>query len=187
MSDNRIKRIIIVISIVVPVLVALLLFTPISTGIGASWISLLPVFHAIINSATSVILILAVWSVIKGKIAWHKKLMSVAFVLGGLFLLSYVLYHSSTDSVKFGDINGDGLLSNIESDLVSTSRIIYLVVLLSHIVLSVIVLPLVLFTFYYSLTEKIVKHKKIVKFTFPIWLYVSITGVIVYLMISPYY
>jgi len=187
MRDKSIRRFIVVISIVVPLLVALILFAPIKTGISATWLKALPKFHALINSTTAIALVIAVWAVLKGKIQLHKKIMSFAFVLGGLFLLSYVLYHSSVDSVKFGDVNGDGIVSIEEEELVGVSRIIYLSILLSHILLSVVVVPFVLFSFYYSLNEKIEKHKKIVKFTFPIWLYVSVTGVIVYFMISPYY
>ncbi|MEQ8238334.1 MAG: DUF420 domain-containing protein, partial [Cyclobacteriaceae bacterium] len=111
MSDNSIKRFIVVLSVIIPLLVALILFAPFKTGLSASWIKALPKFHALINSTTAIALVVAVWAVVKGKIQLHKKMMSFAFVLGGLFLLSYVLYHSSVDSVKFGDLNGDGLLS----------------------------------------------------------------------------
>ena len=113
--------------------------------------------------------------------------MTAGFSLGAIFLLTYVLYHSSATTTIFGDINGDGMLSEDESVLVSISRPVYVGILISHIVLSVIVIPLVLTSFFYSLNARIEEHKKIVKFTFPIWLYVSMTGVIVYLMVSPYY
>lgn len=113
--------------------------------------------------------------------------MSSAFVLGSLFLISYIIYHATIDSTVFGDINGDGIVSEDELAEIGMLRRVYLFVLLSHILLSIVVVPFVLFAFYYSLTDKIEKHKKVVKFTFPIWLYVSITGVIAYLFISPYY
>ena len=98
-----------------------------------------------------------------------------------------MIYHSSVDSVKFGDLDHDGMLSAEESLQVGNTRLIYLLVLASHILLSIVEVPLVLFAFYYSLNNQIDRHKKIVRFTFPIWLYVSITGVIVYLMVKPYY
>ena len=113
--------------------------------------------------------------------------MTSGFSLGAIFLLTYVLYHSSATTTIFGDVNGDSILSDAERGLVSISRPVYVGILISHIALSVIVIPLVLTSFFYSLNARIEEHKKIVKFTFPIWLYVSITGVIVYLMVSPYY
>ena len=96
----------------------------------------------------------------------HKSLMTTAFILGSLFLVSYVLYHSSVPSVKFGDIDGNGILSDQELAEVGGTRMFYLGVLLSHIGLSIVVVPFVLFAFYYSLTEKIEKHRKIVKLLF---------------------
>ena len=106
-------------------------------------------------------------------IKYHRISMMSAFVLGSLFLVSYVIYHSMADSTTFG---GEGWI-----------RPVYYFLLLSHILLAIVVVPFVLFAFYFALTDKIEKHKKIVKYTFPIWLYVSVTGVLVYLMISPYY
>ena len=99
--------------------------------------------------------------------------MITAFVLGALFLILYILYHSNAPPTKYG---GEGII-----------RIVYFFFLFSHILLAFIVVPLVLSAIYFALFQKIEKHKKMVKYTFPIWLYVSITGVIVYLMISPYY
>ncbi|MEL7006832.1 MAG: DUF420 domain-containing protein, partial [Bacteroidota bacterium] len=116
----------------------------------------------------------------------RSKKQTVPMVLP-LFLVSYIIYHSSSQSVKFGDINGDGSLSVKELEMIGSSRGAYLFILFSHILLSIGVVPLVLFAFYYALTGKIEKHKKLVRWTFPVWLYVSITGVIVYLMINPYY
>jgi putative membrane protein len=120
-------------------------------------------------------------------IAYHRMSMMTAFILGGIFLVSYVIYHSTSESTVFGDLNGNGVLEATESAAVGSARTIYLIVLISHIVLAAIVLPFVLMAMYYALTDKIKQHKKIVKLAFPIWLYVSVTGVIVYLMISPYY
>lgn len=115
-------------------------------------------------------------------------MMSIAFTLGSLFLVSYVIYHSTADSTIYGDLNGNGVLDDTEKTKeLMWWRGLYVGILLPHIILAAVVVPFVLFAFYYALNDKIEKHKKIVKWTFPIWLFVSITGVVVYLMISPYY
>ncbi len=175
-----------IVSVVVPALVAVLIFFPSKINIG-SWTSILPHFHALLNSVTTLLLILALIAIKRQQINLHKNLMLASLILGALFLLSYVLYHSSADSTIYGDVNADGILSETEKQNVSSSRFVYLGLLLSHILLSIVVVPFVLLAFYYALTNKIDKHRKIVKFTFPIWLYVSVTGVTVYLLISPYY
>jgi putative membrane protein len=113
--------------------------------------------------------------------------MLVAFALGIIFLISYVIYHAAAPSTMYGDINGDGILSDAEMALLGSSRTVYLVILLSHIVLATIVVPFVLLAIYYGLADKVQKHRRIVRYTYPIWLYVSISGVVVYLMISRYY
>ena len=113
--------------------------------------------------------------------------MSSAFFLGVLFLVSYLLYHSTSDSTVFGDINSNGMLDDYEAEQVGSMRMIYLFILLSHIFFAVLVVPFVLFAFYFALTDRIEKHRKTVRFTLPLWLYVSVTGVLVYLMIRPYY
>ncbi len=186
-KDHTYIRLITAISVIIPIAVAVLLFMPVRLFTEADWVKLLPHINAVINSLTAVLLIAAVIMIKKGKIELHKKLMTTAFVLGSVFLVSYVIYHASIDSTKFGDVNGNGIVSDEELAEIGAMRSVYLVILLSHILLSIVVVPFVLFAFYYSLTDKIEKHKKVVKFTFPIWLYVSVTGVIAYLFISPYY
>jgi putative membrane protein len=186
-NDKAYIKLITVVSVIIPIAVAILLFMPVRVFDESGWVKMLPHINAIINSMTAVLLISAVVMVRQGNIEMHKKLMSSAFVLGSLFLISYIIYHATIDSTVFGDINGDGIVSDDELAEVGMLRRVYLFVLLSHILLSIVVVPFVLFAFYYSLTDKIEKHKKVVKFTFPIWLYVSITGVIAYLFISPYY
>lgn len=185
-SGSRNVNIIISVSILVPLLVAVLIFMPAKINAG-SWIYFLPDLHAVINSLTAVVLVLALIAIKSGNIVLHRSLMISCFFLGALFLVSYIIYHSSAVSAKFGDTNFDGVVSAEELSLVGQIRTTYLFILFSHIALSMVVVPLVLFAFYFALTEKIEKHRKIVKWTFPIWLYVSITGVVVYLMISPYY
>ena len=174
-------------SIIIPVAVAILLFLPEKLTLG-SWVYFLPDLNAIFNSATAVVLILGLIFIKKKNIELHKLMMTIAFVIGSLFLVSYVLYHSSADSTVYGDLNGNGILDDIEkTEELEFWRPIYVSILLSHIALAAIVVPFVLFAIYFAITNKIERHKKIVKFTFPIWLYVSISGVLVYLMISPYY
>ena len=147
----------------------------------------LPGLNALLNGTCSVLLICSLIAIKKKKIEWHKKINLTAFVLSALFLLSYVTAHYFITDTKYGDVNHDGLMSEIESAAVSGLKPIYLIILLSHIFLAIVVLPLVLLSFYYGLTDQRQKHKKLTRFSFPIWLYVTVTGVVVYLMISPYY
>jgi putative membrane protein len=186
-NQNNLKKWIMVVSIIIPLAVAFLIFMPSKIDLFGNWVKLLPTINATINSCTALFLVLAVIMVSKGNIQAHRFFMSIAFVLGAIFLVSYIIYHASVDSTVYGDINGDGNLSPDEELLLGNSRNIYLFVLLSHIILSIVVVPFVLMSFYYSLTDKIAKHKRIVKYTFPIWLYVSVTGVITFFLISPYY
>ena len=147
----------------------------------------LPMLNAFLNGSCSVLLIASLWAIKKRNIDLHKKLNLTAFLLSSLFLISYVTAHYFIPDTKFGDINHNEVLEQAELALVSGIRPIYLVILLSHIFLAVIVLPMILLSFYYALKDDRVKHKKITRFSYPIWLYVTITGVVVYAMISPYY
>lgn len=174
MSDKAFFRLAMVISIVVFILVVVLnrrVLNPPETF--PEFIYKLPLLHAIINGACSVLLLLSFRAIKAKKVAVHKKLNITAFALSALFLLSYVTYHFFVPETSYG---GEGPL-----------RTIYYFILISHIVLAAIVLPLILLSFWYGLQNKVEKHKKIVRFSFPVWLYVTITGVVVYLMISPYY
>ncbi len=186
-EDKKYNRIIIAIGIIIPIAVAVLLFAPNKMLQATDWVKALPELNAVINSMTTLLLLGALVAIRKKKIGLHKSLMTTAFVLGAIFLVSYIIYHASVPSVKFGDVNGDGTLSSDEMMTIGSMRYVYLFVLLSHILLSIVVVPFVLYAFYYSLTGKFEKHRKIVKYTFPIWLYVSVTGVITFFMISPYY
>jgi len=123
----------------------------------------------------------------KRNIALHKKLNLTAFILSTVFLLSYVTAHYFIPDTKYGDVDHDGIMSAAESAAVSGIKPVYVVILLSHIFLAIVVLPLVLMSFYYGLTDQREKHKKLTRFSYPIWLYVTVTGVVVYLMVSPYY
>jgi putative membrane protein len=170
--DKRANLVTNVLSVAIPLAVALLLGIRTKIDLG-SWTKYLP--HAIggINTMTSVLLIVGLTAQRKGKIGLHRFAMTSAFILGAIFLVCYVTYHLSNPSTSY---QGEVLF-----------RIIYYSILVSHIGLSLIVLPLVLRAFLFALTNQIARHRKVAKYAFPIWLYVSTTGVIVYLMISPYY
>ena len=171
-NDSIYKNLIISVSIIVPIVVALLLFMPSKIIIFGDWTSKLPHFNAIINTLTSIFLLFSFYFIkVKKNVKLHQSLNTISFIFGSIFLVSYIIYHSSVESTSYQ--------GNLEY--------IYYPTLISHILLSIVVVPFVLFAFYFALTNQINKHKKVVKYTFPIWLYVSVSGVIVYLMISPYY
>ena len=159
-----------IISIVIPVAVAVLFTVRIP---GVERMGFLPPIYATINALTAVILIISVIQIKKGNRKNHEFLMKTAILLSLLFLLLYIAYHMTSDSTKYG---GDGIL-----------RYLYYFILITHIMLSITVIPFVLITYVRAITGKFEKHKAIARITFPLWLYVAITGVIVYVMISPYY
>ncbi|HAA12843.1 MAG TPA: DUF420 domain-containing protein [Cytophagales bacterium] len=187
LTDKKTNVVINVISVVVPAVVAILLgIDNLKTG-GAVWMKSLPGLNAILNSTTSVLLILSLIMIKRKNVAAHKYLMLTGLVLGASFLVSYIIYHLNVPSVMFGDANHDGNITAVEEEAVSGIRLFYFVLLISHIGLAVVALPFVLRAFAFALTQQWDRHRKVVKFAFPLWLYVSITGVVVYLMISPYY
>lgn len=167
--DKKYNKLIIALSVVIPLAVAIL-FTVKIEGYDFSF---LPPIYASINGLTAILLVAALVAIKNKKIALHEKLMKVCIGLSAAFLLMYVAYHMTSESTSFG---GEG-----------TIRYVYFFILITHILLSIVVIPLVLFTFVRALAQRFDKHKKLAKITFPIWLYVAITGVVVYLMISPYY
>lgn len=164
---------IVAIAIAVPVVVAILLFMPSKLDIQSSWVHFLPHLNAWINTAASLALILGLVFIKKGNIEFHRASITTAMGLGAIFLVSYVVYHASAESTPFG---GQGWV-----------RPVYYSILITHIVLAAVALFPILLAFYYGHTDQKAKHRKIVKFAYPIWLYVSVSGVVVYLMISPYY
>ncbi|RYY33008.1 MAG: DUF420 domain-containing protein [Sphingobacteriaceae bacterium] len=147
----------------------------------------LPKLNAILNGTCSVLLLGSLYFIKKGNVAAHKRTNILAFCLSALFLVSYILFHYLAPETTYGDTNGDHLLSDDELSVIGSMRKIYLTILVSHIILAAGVLPLILLSFYRGLQMQVEKHRKLVRWTFPIWLYVTITGVVVYLMISPYY
>jgi putative membrane protein len=172
-SFTKYKIILGILAAVVPLLVAALYYFPNSFRIPGAEVKFLPPLNAVLNSLTAVCLLLGYYFIRRKQVARHRAMMGSAFALGGIFLLSYVLYHSQVDSTRFG---GEGVI-----------RYVYFFLLLTHIALAVVTVGLVLFTLYFALTEQFTKHRKIARWAFPVWLYVSVTGVIVYFMISPYY
>lgn len=181
--EKRLKPVVIALSIVIPVVVAALF----SIKVEGVDFSILPHIYAPINGITAIVLIAAVLQVKKGNIQNHKKLIKFAMVLSLAFLALYVMYHMTSEATLYGDVDGNKELSSEEASNYQNSRLAYVIILISHIVLSVSVIPLVLFAYLKGILDKVEEHKKIVKYAFPIWLYVAISGVIVYLMIMPFY
>jgi putative membrane protein len=143
--------------------------------------------NAFINSIVAILLIAALLAVKSNRYYLHKNLMIAAIILSILFLLSYICHHLLSGDSKYGDLNHDGILSADEKSLAGTARYIYYFILITHIPLAAIILPFILFTAYRALTGNYERHKKLARITWPIWFYVAVTGVIVYLMIRPYY
>lgn len=175
LSDKGAFRVALSISGLV-LLVVVLMFTgvlSINAEQTPSFVFQLPLFHALVNGSTALLLVLSLRAIKSKKVELHKRLNLAALSLSALFLISYVIYHSLVPSTSYG---GEGFL-----------KYIYFFILITHIALSAVVLPLVLVSFWYGLKNKVVQHKKIVRFAFPIWLYVAVTGVLVYILIAPYY
>ena len=186
--EKKLNLPIIIVSIVIPVAVAVMFsFKLKDFGIIVEPLSFLPPIYASINALTAVLLIAGLISILNKKKELHKKFMSSAIACSIVFLVMYVAYHLTSNSVKFGDVNHDNVVDLQELELVKSVRYIYYFILISHIFLSVIIIPFVLFTYVRALSEQFDRHKKLARITFPLWLYVAVTGVIVYLMISPYY
>ncbi|WP_418638510.1 DUF420 domain-containing protein [Winogradskyella sp.] len=173
-KEKKYNKWIVVLSIVIPLVVAALFGVNLrKLGFDVEPLTILPPIYATINGLTAIILILAFFAVKNKNIVLHENLMTTAIWSSVIFLVLYVAYHMTSDSTKFG---GEGVI-----------KYIYYFILITHIVLSIVVIPFVLITYVRAITNNIERHKKIAKITFPLWLYVAVTGVIVYLMISPYY
>src|SRR5690606_3788929 len=172
--EKKYNKWIVILSIIIPLAVAALFRVKLSDfGIDVKPLSFLPPIYATINGITAVLLIFAVKAIKNGNRILHERLVKTAITCSVLFLLMYVAYHMTSDSTPYG---GEGAL-----------RTIYFLILITHILLSIIIIPFVLITYVRGLSGNFEKHRKIAKITFPLWLYVAVSGVIVYLMISPYY
>jgi putative membrane protein len=187
-KEKSISYLIIAVSILVPVVVALLFFVSPPEIQHNLDLSFFPKFHALLNSGTAVCIAVGVVLIKNKNVKFHRAAMLSAFLLSTIFLVSYVTYHGLSDgSTRYGDVDGDGALSAVEAVAAGLWRYVYLFILLTHIVLAALILPLILFTFEKALSGKIEQHRKLAKWTFPLWMYVAITGVLVYWMISPFY
>ena len=144
-------------------------------------------FNAVVNSCVAILLIAALIAVKQKHYLLHKKIMIAAIVLSVLFLISYVCHHLFSGETRFGDLNHDGILSPREKLQAGSLRYVYYSILITHIPLAGIILPFILFTAYRALSGDYKKHKKLSRITWPIWFYVAVSGVVVYLLISPYY
>jgi putative membrane protein len=187
-SEKSIKQTIYILTFVVCALVVVLnqKWIP-HPEVFPNFIYKLPMVNALLNGTCSVLLIFSLIAIKNKKIELHKKLNLTAFIFSTLFLLSYVTAHYFIPDTKYGDVDHDGIMSIAESAAVSMVKPLYVIILLTHIFLAVIVFPMILLSFYFGLTNQQEKHKKLTRFSYPIWLYVTVSGVVVYLMISPFY
>ncbi len=173
-KEKKYNKWIVALSVIIPVAVAALFGVNLrELGFDVAPLSMLPPIYAGINGLTAVVLVVAVVAIKNKNRKLHENLMKFAIVLSVMFLVMYVAYHMTSDSTKFG---GEGII-----------KYIYYFILITHILLSIVIIPFVLITYVRAITNNIDRHKKIAKITFPLWLYVAVTGVIVYFMISPYY
>lgn len=172
-NDRTYLIIIAVLSVAVPLLVAFLLFMPQTGKLGDVDVTFLPKLHALLNSLTAVALLTGYFYVKNKNIRGHRFAMVTAFTLSAFFLISYVTYHYQASPTSYG---GTG-----------TIKAIYYFILITHIILAAVIVPLVLLSVYFAVSNQIIRHRKIARWTFPIWLYVAVTGVVVYFMIAPYY
>ena len=173
-AEKKYNKWIVILSIVIPVAVAALFGVNLrELGFDVEPLTFLPPIYATINGFTAVILLIAFWAIKNKKIVLHENLMTTAIGCSAIFLVLYIAYHMTSDSTKFG---GEGMI-----------KYVYYFILLTHIVLSIVIIPFVLITYVRAITKNFERHKKIARFTFPLWLYVAISGVLVYLLISPYY
>ena len=185
-NDKKAKLYIFTVSFVVLAAVALLSKFKLNVDPGFD-VHVFAMINAIINSCVMLLLGAGLVTALKKMYVWHKRIMLTAICLSVLFLVSYIAHHVLAGETKFGDIDHDGILSDDEKLRAGTMRMVYYFILLTHIPLAAIMLPFILFTAYRALTGEYAAHKKLVRFTWPLWFYVAFTGIMVYMMISPYY
>jgi putative membrane protein len=185
-NDAKARQVIWLLSFVIFTAIALL--GNFKLGVRLNFdVHIFAVINAFVNSAIALILVAALISVKNKKYLIHKKLMLAALVLSIIFLISYIAHHLLAGEAKFGDINHDGILSNEELIKVGGWRTVYLLILFTHIFLAATILPFILFTAYRGLTADFTTHKKLARYTWPLWFYVAVTGPIIYLLIRTYY
>jgi putative membrane protein len=185
-NDKRARLLIFSFSAIVFAAVVILGRVKLNVQVGFD-VHIFAAVNAVINSLVAVLLLAALIAVKNKKYQLHKQLMLSAMVLSVLFLVSYICHHLLAGETRFGDVNHDGLVNEVEKAAVGSSRMIYYIILGTHIPLAGIILPFILFSAYRALTGEFDKHKKLVRITWPVWFYVAVTGVVVYWMISPFY
>jgi len=185
-KDKKANVIIITFSIIVFVAVVLLNRVKLEVDLGFD-VHLFALINAMLNSTVAILLIAALIAVKKRHYEIHKRIMLTAMTLSVLFLISYICHHLFAGDTVYGDLDQDGVLSDLERSEAGSMRKVYIIVLLTHIPLAGLILPFILFTAYRGLTADWLRHKKLARITWPVWLYVALSGVAVYWMISPYY
>ena len=185
-NDKKARLLIYMVSVVVFVLVALLSKFKLNVNLGFN-VHAFAIANAIINSLVLILLSAGLVTVLKKKYLLHKRIMLTAIALSVLFLVSYIAHHLLAGETKFGDLNHDGILSDEEKLQAGGLRIFYYFILFTHIPLAAIMLPFILFTAYRALIGEYETHKKLVRITWPVWFYVAFSGIMVYLLIHPYY
>jgi putative membrane protein len=172
-KQRNYRPLVIILSIAINLLIAVLFFLPGSSRFAHQDLTILPMLNAVFNSFTFIFLLMALWAIMKKDIKLHRGFIFAALTTTFLFLITYVAYHYLSESTSFG---GEGMI-----------RYVYFFILITHIILAIAIVPLALTTVARGLNMQVEKHRRIARWTMPLWLYVSLTGVIVYLMISPYY
>ncbi|MBC7872616.1 MAG: DUF420 domain-containing protein [Ferruginibacter sp.] len=185
-NDKKARTLIFIFSGIVFTAVVLLSRVKLEVNLGFD-VHLFAKINAVINSFVAVLLVVALVVVKWKNYKLHRNLMLAAMLLSVLFLISYICHHLFAGDTRFGDVNNDGMVTDIEKATVGKLRLIYYIILGTHIPLAGIILPFILFSAYRGLTGEFEKHKKLVRITWPIWFYVAVTGVVVYCLISPYY
>lgn len=185
-NDRQAKWLIGIFSVVMFLAVALLGNVKLDISVPFD-VHIFAAINAVINSIIALLLVAALLAVKQKRYKLHKQLMITALVLSVVFLASYVAHHLLAGEARYGDSNHDGEVSPAELAAVGSTRGIYFFILLTHILLASIILPFILYTAYKGLTAEFAQHKKMARYTWPLWLYVAISGPVVYLMISPYY
>ena len=173
LGERGLSRLVYGVSALVVLLVGALIAFPQVVAVEGLDVSFLPAVHAVLNGTATLLLVAGWFQIRRGRVEGHRALMLAAFALSALFLVSYVVYHSQAEPTTFG---GEGWI-----------RPVYYFTLITHIVLAPVVLPLALFTVLRALRDELARHRRIARWTLPIWLYVTVTGVLVYLMMAPYY
>lgn len=185
-NDRSAKWLIGIVSFVIFTVIVILSRVKLDVDPGFN-VHVFALFNACVNTLVSILLVAGIIAIKRKNYRLHRGIMLAAMVCSIAFLVSYIAHHLLSGDTKFGDINHDNIVDSAELLAVGSRRMIYFIILLTHILLAAVIMPFILFTTYRAMTAEWPRHRKLAKITWPIWLYVSLTGVVVYLMISPYY